>query len=1088
MYKLYYLPITILLCTALLTNAQKNTLPLQQLFDLNVEAAINDQSKSQKQIELPFPDGQNVIFKLIPNQLLSEELQTQYPDLQTFDLRHPSMKGKMTINNGKAQINIRTQKGMLAILPSIQQAEKYKAYYGAVDPEQPDAPADAHACEENEVLEWNPIKNGKVNQHEKSNGGFSRGGVLTTYRLAVVTTGEFEDANGSNSMARITSTVQAWNLIYEADLGVRITLVNTKIYDNPTTDPFDANGDSRVNQAAEALRLNFPDDSYDIGHVFHNSSVGGGFSGGGVAGVGVVCNTGTYFSRETPDDGLYGPNKAAAWSGSYNNTTNGWIQLSAHELGHQFNASHTFNGNGSNCSGGNVPQRDAYEIGSGSTIMSYNGLCGGGQNLSDGGSSDNYFHVSSIERMIDYITTSTGSFCGQENNIANTAPTITANPEGRQYTIPINTPFELTGAATDAENDELSYCWEQYDEDGFGSSTHGKVGSAAASDALAPLFRSFSPSSSPTRTFPALTSILNGSNVGLAFEALPSVNRSMTFAFTVRDNNPIGGSIVSDNIEISVENTGGAFKMTSQNAPTTLQGGIGGNFNLTWDVAGTTGGNIQCAQVDILFSTDGGMTFPIILAENTSNDGSQSVMIPAQNTTQGRIKIIASDNIFFDINDADITITNDCEANGVTFSPDEAVVADEQDSSLDLNLSPNYNVVINNFEGRVDGSNASSNLVFDDRNGNCSGASNPNKYEVYEFITDANGEYTFTRSSPFGQLLNIYQGTYDTRNVCNGWLGSTATRPSGSGGVRLGRSLSMNLSANTTYSLVVSSFNNNGSYYGDFTVTYSGPGQLLQEMQPDPGFAYTYVIINDADNSIAAFEDDPDLSTYRDGNYTIYGLERSASISTATLNNDYASSSFSNLQNDINTGNICADLSDNLKLITINDTIEDDDAFPNNIIDNNTYDGDAENDAITIRACQTIIATSDVINGAEVIMIAGASITLKPGFFAQKGSLFTARIEPCPPANVDAIEEREAIVTTKTELTAYPNPTSNELHLQFSPSEEIKSIKVYDQLGRIVKYWATDIRTLSLANLGSGMYILLIETEEEIFKQKIIKQ
>ncbi|MEM8525389.1 MAG: zinc-dependent metalloprotease [Bacteroidota bacterium] len=1085
MYKLYYLPITILLCTSFLTNAQKNTLSLHQLYDLDVEAVINDNSKSQKQIELPFPDGRKVVFELLQNELLSEELQAQYPELQTFDLRHSSMKGKMTINNGKAHINIRTPKGLLAILPSIQQKEKYKAYYGAIDPEQLDAPADAHACKEDEALHWKPIRPKIGHNHglEKSGDGFSRGGVLTNYRLAVVTTGEFEDANGANSMARITSTVQAWNLIYEVDLGVTISLVNTKIYNDPATDPFEAAGDSRVNQAAEALRLNFPDDSYDIGHVFHNSSVGGGFSGGGVAGVGVVCNEGTYFTRETPDDGLLGPNKAAAWSGSFNNTTNSWIQLSAHELGHQFGAPHTFNGDGFNCAGGNVPQRDAYEIGSGSTIMSYNGLCGAGQNLSDGGASDNYFHVSSIERMVNYITTSTGSFCGENDNIANTAPVISANPSGIQYTIPINTPFELTGTANDAENDDLTYCWEQYDEDGTGIPTHGKIGAAAAADALAPLFRSFPPNNSPTRTFPSISNILNGSNTGLAFEALPSVNRSMTFAFTVRDNNPVGGSIVSENIEINVENTGGAFEMTSQNAPTTLQGGTGGNFTVTWNVAGTTGGNVQCAQVDILFSTDGGMTFPIVLADNTNNDGSQSVMIPNQNTTKGRIKIIASDNIFFDINNADITITNDCEADGVTFSPDDALVADEGDASLNLNLAPDYNVIVNDFQGTISGDDASSNLVFDDRNGTCSGPSNPNKYDVYEFITNANGDYTFTRSSPFGQLLNIYLGTYNPNDVCNGWLGSTATRPSGSGGVRLGSSVTVNLSANTTYSLVVSSFNNSTSYFGDYTVTYSGAGQLLQEVQPDPGFAYTYVIVNDADNSIVAFEDDPDLSSYKDGDYTIYGMERSATISTATLNNDYAGGSLSALQSDINNGNICADLSDNIKLITINDTINDN-SFPDDIVDDNIYDGNVET-GIIVRACQTIIATSDVINGAEVTMIAGQSITLRPGFFAEKGSIFTARIEPCPPSNIT--EAREEEIVSKAELTAYPNPTSNEIHLQFAQTEEIRSIQLSDQLGRTVKYWQTDMRTLPLADLGAGMYILVIETTEHTFKKKIIK-
>ncbi|MCB0841039.1 MAG: hypothetical protein KDD99_30430, partial [Bacteroidetes bacterium] len=55
-------------------------------------------------------------------------------------------------------------------------------------------------------------------------------------------------------------------------------------------------------------------------------------------------------------------------------------------------------------------------------------------------------------------------------------------------------------------------------------------------------------------------------------------------------------------------------------------------------------------------SEDGGLTFPHLLASNVPNDGNETVQIPNINTTQGRIKVKASNNIFFDISDQSITI------------------------------------------------------------------------------------------------------------------------------------------------------------------------------------------------------------------------------------------------------------------------------------------------------------------------------------------------------------------------------------------------------------------------------------------------
>ena len=52
---------------------------------------------------------------------------------------------------------------------------------------------------------------------------------------------------------------------------------------------------------------------------------------------------------------------------------------------------------------------------------------------------------------------------GVVTSTGNTVPVVTAPA---QYTIPIRTPFALTGSATDADGDPLTYMWEQVDRGG----------------------------------------------------------------------------------------------------------------------------------------------------------------------------------------------------------------------------------------------------------------------------------------------------------------------------------------------------------------------------------------------------------------------------------------------------------------------------------------------------------------------------------------------------------------------------------------------------------------------------------------------
>ena len=129
----------------------------------------------------------------------------------------------------------------------------------------------------------------------------------------------------------------------------------------------------------------------------------------------------------------------------------------------------------------------------------------------------------------------------------------------------------------------------------------------------------------------------------------------MDFRVTVRDHRAGGGGVNTDNVVVNVVNTGAAFLVTSQNSAATLAGGS--SQTITWNVAGTTGSGINASNVNIRLSTHGCNTFPTLLASNVANDGSEAVTIPNSATTQGRIKVEPTNNIFFDINNANLTIT-----------------------------------------------------------------------------------------------------------------------------------------------------------------------------------------------------------------------------------------------------------------------------------------------------------------------------------------------------------------------------------------------------------------------------------------------
>ncbi|MFT5191610.1 MAG: hypothetical protein ACI9DF_004572 [Verrucomicrobiales bacterium] len=499
------------------------------------------------------------------------------------------------------------------------------------------------------------------------------GDQLRIYRIAIAATGEFtQHHGGTKAGARnaIKDIIGEVNKVYEKELAIRFELIpdvelDKIIYTDGTTDPFtpgDRSGQQTSNQTT--LDAEIGTNNYDIGHVFGLVTS----NGGGQASLGIVGQTGLKARgvSETVDPSA---------------SSQGFIGVVIHEIGHQFGAQHTFNANALGSCIGNRSGGNAYEPASGSTIMSYAGICGADNLQND---SDLYFHTKSLEQMETYIASNAFAAPNQSTNTGNTIPTVNA---GLDYTIPANTPFDLTASATDADGDSITYAWEQIDLGPF-------MGLPLSDNGSSPLFRSWPPSTNPKRTFPRLSDLLaNTSNPG---EFLPTTSRSLNFRATVRDNSSASGGSACDDTVLTVVDTGAAFAVTAPNGGQTWTGGS--SQNITWNVAGTTGNSINASQVDIYFSADGGLTFPLFIA-TTANDGSEGVTVPNVDTTAARIKVQANAHIFFDITDNDFTVTADSAAPGVTVAESSGSTLVTEDGILDayemsLNTAPSGAVTV----------------------------------------------------------------------------------------------------------------------------------------------------------------------------------------------------------------------------------------------------------------------------------------------------------------------------------------------------------------------------------------------------------
>ena len=589
------------------------------------------QSSKKNTIQITIPNSNGVLerFTVWESSNFEPELQAKYSEIRAYE--------GIGVDDKSAKIHFSV--APIGIQTMVFRSEKPSEYIEQNPEDKSEyvlfTKNDMASTARLECKTTNEIPN--INTSSKTAKSAANNKVFKTLRLAISCTGEYTAYFGGTvdgALAGMNATMTRVNGVFNRDLAVKLVLIantNAVIYTDAATDPYsDASkgtsedksdgNDYWSKELQSTLTTVIGDANYDIGHLFGASG-----GGGNAACIGCVCNS------PTPSNVI---GKGSGYTSPSNNKPQGDtfdIDFVAHEMGHQLGANHTFSFDGTERTGMNV------EPGSGSTIMGYAGIT----NYDVQDNSDDYFAYTSIWQIQSNLAAKS---CPVNTAIANNPPAIIA---GLDYTIPISTPFILTGSGSNSA--AVTYTWEQFDS-AISSSTANSNSVAYPTKPDGPLFRSIIPSTSPVRYMPALSTVL-GNKLTTTWESVSSIARTLHFTLTARDNGAEGlAQTNSDEMVVNVAGNAGPFAVTSQNT-NDVSWQIGSFQTVTWSVNNTN--TLQgSSNVNIKLSIDGGLTFPIVLASNTPNDGSQSVQIPTsvEASTNCRVLIEPTANIYYSIN------------------------------------------------------------------------------------------------------------------------------------------------------------------------------------------------------------------------------------------------------------------------------------------------------------------------------------------------------------------------------------------------------------------------------------------------------
>lgn len=644
------------------------TLNLTELKSaLSVAPHREHNTDSNVLISFPNANGELQSYKIYEAPVMHSDLSQKHPNIKSYigigtDDRTAMIRFSITIFGFHGMI-LSSKTGTVYIDPYTTDLEHYLVYFKrhTFSSNSFECLVENEGTEAPQGLHFSPLNNQKVMLN----------GSLRKFRLAMACTTEYAgfhiNAAGMNAgtlaqkkatvLAAMNVTMTRINGIYERDLSLTMELVPNNediiFIDSDSFDNF--NNNLLINQSQTVIDAIIQSPNYDIGHTVSTGA-------GGRAQLYSPCSS----------------NKARGITGISAPVGDPFdVDYVSHEMGHQFGANHTQN---NPCNRNNAT---AIEPGSGSTIMGYAGICA--PNVQS--NSDAYFHAVSLNEIKNFLL-SWGN-CSDDISNGNTKPTITPIPN---YTIPKGTAFVLRGNGSDIDGDELTYCWEQ-------TNNQSSVQPPSANSTAGPNFRTLAPSDSPDRYMPKLSDVLQG-NLSPTWEVVPNVGRTMNFALTVRDNNINGGEYERANVVVTTSATIGPFTVTSQNTNTNWE--IDSQQTVTWDVAGTTSAPVNTSMVNILLSDNGGASFDYILASNTPNDGSETITVPNIGTSNARIMVEAVGNIFYAVNSSSFSI-GDCQvyANSTSEPIPDGIGANQPGTPLVSTINITDEITLNDVKVNV---------------------------------------------------------------------------------------------------------------------------------------------------------------------------------------------------------------------------------------------------------------------------------------------------------------------------------------------------------------------------------------------------
>jgi len=615
------------------------------------------------EIQLPLPEGGFGRFFVMKSPILNPTLAAQFPQIQSFTLRgidDPSASGRLSISPRGLEATVVSRSGTSFIKPYWRGDPNFSIVYSGAHLN-PGKYGRSWKCATPDSVPGMSLENldGKSLLPPRQPSAVSPrvmgtwGSQIRIYRLALACNGEFaaqvcppNPVDVLNTLSFVNDSISTISAIYERDLAIQFELVTgptndltVLLYTNATTDPYTTykpfqNDGILAKENQTNIDTLVGSSNYQFGHLYTAADATSGIS---------------YGSGLGPTFGIIGDDKRKAMCistrGAKDNTLINFDLVAAHEMGHGSGANHVF----SHSLEATTAQ---VEPGSGSTIMSYAGIVPGYNLQAD---ADDYFNAKSLEQIIAYTSVAPASTVGQVVQSANTPPVV-AVPVNR--IIPAQTPFVLTASATDADGDPLTYTWEAQDSGAKNPTT------SPRDNGIAPLFRSFPPTTNPARTFPSLRYILQfanipppGSGVDPDFatgEFLPTTDRTMKFRITARDGD---GGVSYQNCTVQSVASAGPFLITNLNTSNTLS--IGSLQTLKWSFRNTGPGTaVNCTNVKITYSTNGGTNFDGVLAASTPiTNGSYTFTVPNLPTNVLlRFKVESLGNIFFDVNNADLQI------------------------------------------------------------------------------------------------------------------------------------------------------------------------------------------------------------------------------------------------------------------------------------------------------------------------------------------------------------------------------------------------------------------------------------------------